>query len=104
VTDVSSTAYHPGFVPGTALFRDAALHVRLFTTLASVLPFVGRSSATGGTGLARLAADPTFDGVTGAYFDGTREQQPDGRAHDDALGERLWTVSADLVGVDPDWP
>jgi hypothetical protein len=33
-----------------------------------------------------------------------RQKRPARRARDDERAARLWAVSADLVGVDPDWP
>ena len=104
---VTATAYHPGFVPGSGLYRDASLPVRLAVGVARRLPFVGASVEEGGSGLASLAsseaADVTAD-ATGAYFAGTEPRAYDDRADDPALREGLWALSADLLAVDPDWP
>ncbi|WP_255195252.1 SDR family NAD(P)-dependent oxidoreductase [Halorarius litoreus] len=101
---VTANAYHPGFVPDTGLYRDSSLPVRLATRLASLVPGVGTSTAAGADGLVYLTdADDVAD-VTGAYFARREREEPDSRAHDTGLRERLWDVSADLVGVDPDWP
>jgi len=101
---VTSTAYHPGFVPGSRFYRDTAIYIRAAMRLAEVIPFAGRSVAAGGGGLARLAAAEGVAGLTGAYFDGYERVDPDSRAEDADRRERLWTVSGDLVGIDPDWP
>lgn len=94
-------AYHPGFVPGTALYRASPWYVRLGTRVASLVPGVGTSVALGGTGLARLAAS---EGIEGGYYAGKHPRDPDPRAEDADLRRRLWERSADLVGVDPQWP
>lgn len=94
-------SYHPGFVPGTGLYRASPLYVRAATRLASVLPRVGTSVELGGTGLARLAAE---EDVESGYYEGKRRREPDPRAGDAELRTLLWDVSAELVGVDPAWP
>jgi len=48
---------------------------------------------------ARLAADRALDGVTGRYFDGTREARADAQAYDAAARRRLWDVSERLTGL-----
>ena len=46
-----------------------------------------------------LATIPDPTPFHGAYVIGKRIAQPDPTALDDALGERLWTESARLVGL-----
>jgi len=102
-TGVTATALHPGFIPGSGLYRDSALYVRAAMKLFSVLP-VGRSVADGGEALARLAAADDVADATGTYFDGTEPAVPSDAARDERRQATLWAESADLVGVDPDWP
>jgi NAD(P)-dependent dehydrogenase (short-subunit alcohol dehydrogenase family) len=47
----------------------------------------------------RLVADPALDGVTGAYFNGTREARADEQAYDADARRRLRELSERLVGV-----
>lgn len=101
---VTANAYHPGFVPDTGLYRDASLPVRLATGIAARLPFVGTSIADGADGLVYLTDGEAVAGVTGGYFARREQEEPDARANDTGLRERLWDVSADLVDVAPDWP
>lgn len=101
---VTANAVHPGFVPGSRLYRDASLFVRAFTTVAARFPWVGATVEQAAHGLVHLAAAPDVADVSGAYFEGRERAEPDPRAHDEQLRERLWTVSAELVGVDADWP
>lgn len=101
---VAANAVHPGFIPGSRLYRDASLPVRVFTAIASWVPFVGTSVEEAADGLVYLAAAPEAAEVSGAYFDGCERADPDPRANDERLRERLWNASAEMVGVDADWP
>lgn len=101
---VTANAFHPGFVPGTGLYRDTSFPFGLAVRVAARLPFVGTSVADGADGLTHLAASPDVAGETGGYFDGRERKSPDDRAGDAALRERLWRVSATLLGLDSDWP
>lgn len=102
--DVTANAVHPGFVPGSGLYRDGSLFVRTFTGLAAHLPGVATSVEEASDGLFYAAVSPALAGVSGEYFEGIERADPDPRANDDRFRERLWNVSAELVGVDPDWP
>jgi hypothetical protein len=46
-----------------------------------------------------LATDPALAGVSGVYFDQCKRADVAALANDTALQDRLWQVSADLVGV-----
>ena len=46
-----------------------------------------------------VAAHPDCEGVTGRYFSSCRETSPSRPAKDEALAERLWNVSEELVGL-----
>jgi NAD(P)-dependent dehydrogenase (short-subunit alcohol dehydrogenase family) len=48
----------------------------------------------------RLVADPELDGVSGRFFDGTRESAAHGQAGDPEARRRLWEESERLTG----WP
>lgn len=102
--DVTANCYHPGFLPGTGLWRDVSLPVRAGVTIARALPFVGSTVGDGADGLVYLATSPDVDDVSGEYFSGREVETPDDRASDEPLRDDLWSVSADLVGVDADWP
>jgi len=53
--------------------------------------------------LVRLVASPEYAERTGRYV-GEEEMTPADDTVDSETRERLWSVSADLVGIDPDWP
>ena len=57
------------------------------------------SPEVGGSRLAYLATSPEVEGRTGGYYDHNRLREPSELARDDALGERLYDVSARLVGL-----
>jgi NAD(P)-dependent dehydrogenase (short-subunit alcohol dehydrogenase family) len=48
----------------------------------------------------RLAVDASFAGVTGGFFNGTREAQADPQAYDSAARRELWERSLQLVRHD----
>jgi len=101
---VTVNSFHPGFVPSTNLFRDAALTTRLAVRIAGIVPGVGTSERTGGRRLVRLATEPEFGDRTGVYVTGNGVVQPADEAVDPEIRARLWRRSAELVGVDPAWP
>lgn len=102
--DVVANCFHPGFVPSTALFRDASLRVRLFTRIAAVVPWTGTTAEAGADRLVELATAPEYGERSGEYVGSDGPEEPAPAATDTRNRERLWNASADLVGVDPDWP
>nr|WP_254545705.1 SDR family NAD(P)-dependent oxidoreductase [Halomarina sp. BND7] len=102
-TGVTANAYHPGFVPGSGLYREAGGAFGVAVRIAARLPFVGRTVEEGADGLVHLAASPDAADTTGEYFDGRDPAEPDPRVRDAALRERLWTTSAALVDA-PETP
>jgi NAD(P)-dependent dehydrogenase (short-subunit alcohol dehydrogenase family) len=44
----------------------------------------------------RLATSPELEGVTGRYFDGTREARANRQAYEEEARKRLWTLSEEL--------
>jgi NAD(P)-dependent dehydrogenase (short-subunit alcohol dehydrogenase family) len=84
---VTANALHPG----TYMPTKMVLHARG----SGVTPLEQGVAAT-----ARLAADPALDGVTGRYFNGTREARADEQAYDPAARRRLWELSERLTGLD----
>jgi len=100
---VTANSFHPGFVPSTGLFRDAARRTRLLVRLAGLVPGVGTSPETAADRLVRLVTDPTFGERTGVYVTGDGIEEPAAEATNPARRERLWDRSAALVGVDPAW-
>jgi NAD(P)-dependent dehydrogenase (short-subunit alcohol dehydrogenase family) len=52
----------------------------------------------GAEAVVRLAASPEVEGVTGRYFDGTREARANRQAYDPQARRRLWALSEELCG------
>jgi NAD(P)-dependent dehydrogenase (short-subunit alcohol dehydrogenase family) len=95
---VTANALHPGMVRTGFGAEDAGTLQRLFTPL--MRPFM-KSPAQGAATSIHLASSPELEGVTGCYFAGGGRKRSSGRTYDEATAERLWQVSADLVGIAP---
>jgi len=83
---VSINALHPGAI-ATGIWRAAPRLVQKI--LAAVLP----SAEVGARPVVRLASDPGLDGMTGRYFNKSREAEPSRAARDDAAAARLWEIA-----------
>lgn len=101
-TGVTVNAVHPGSV-ATRFARDG--DTRLFTavTTAVARPF-SRTPEQGARTQVWAASAPDLADVTGAYL--VNEARADRRlsraARDDEAAERLWAVSRELLGLEPD--
>jgi NAD(P)-dependent dehydrogenase (short-subunit alcohol dehydrogenase family) len=97
-TGVTANCLHPGFVR-TALGRDVAgvpgAAVRLALRLRPG-PEAGARTPV------YLASSPEVAGITGGYFVKSRLSRPSALAGDAAAAARLWALSAELAGLDPD--
>jgi retinol dehydrogenase-14 len=94
-TGVTVTSLHPGAI-ATDIWSGAPWFAR------PVLALMKRrmeSPAVGGSRLAYLAMSPEVVGRTGGYYDRNRLREPSALARNDELGERLYDVSARLVGL-----
>ena len=84
--DITVNALHPATLMDTNMVRNS----------------LGRSLSTveeGAQATLRLIADPELDGVSGHFFDGTRESQASAQAYDAEARRRLWDESERLAGV-----
>jgi NAD(P)-dependent dehydrogenase (short-subunit alcohol dehydrogenase family) len=84
--DVTATCLHPATYMPTKMVIDAG------TTPISSLE-------QGLDATRRLVADPELDGVTGVYFNGLRQAEPDPQAHDADARRRLRRLSDELCGL-----
>ncbi|NHN42683.1 SDR family NAD(P)-dependent oxidoreductase [Halorubellus sp. JP-L1] len=99
---------HPGFVPGSELWREASLPVSVLMRGLSVLPafVLERIVDTPRTAAATsvyLAAADDYD-VTGEYFSNCSPKMPSEAARDDALAAELWARTESLVADPPTVP
>jgi NAD(P)-dependent dehydrogenase (short-subunit alcohol dehydrogenase family) len=83
---VTATALHPGTYMPTKMVLGAGV--------TPVTPLEQGLDATW-----RLVADPSLQGVTGAYFNGTREARADAQAYDAGARRQLRELSERLVGL-----
>jgi NAD(P)-dependent dehydrogenase (short-subunit alcohol dehydrogenase family) len=75
------------------------------TYMPTKMVFAARGTAVstldeGVTATKRLVADPDLDGVTGRYYNGTRDAPADSQAYDAGARRRLRAASDELVGLD----
>ncbi|MEO6060677.1 MAG: SDR family oxidoreductase [Thermoflexales bacterium] len=82
---VTSNALHPGVISTKLLMAG-------FNT-------TGAETTRGAQTSVFLASAPEVEGLTGRYFDDRREKLASESARDEALQERLWRVSAEMVGL-----
>ena len=100
----TANCFHPGVIPGSGFARGIPFPLSMGWEAVELVPGVTDSVEDGGRALAYLAASPAIDGVNGKYFDQQRQRRPSRAARDEETAHRLWAVSAELVGVDDDWP
>lgn len=101
---VTVNAFHPGFVPGTKLYRNVGPLLRAAFTVIRVVPFLGTNVETAAEGIVYLTDSTDVSEITGTYFHGTEQADPDPRVEDPEVREHVWSVSAELTGIDPEWP
>ncbi|MEA2332290.1 MAG: hypothetical protein QOH58_2428 [Thermoleophilaceae bacterium] len=84
--DVTVNALHPATMMDTKMVREQ----------------LGRPRSSVEEGVAatlRAIADPQLDGVSGRFFDGTRDAAADPQAYDADARRRLWDESERLAGI-----
>jgi NAD(P)-dependent dehydrogenase (short-subunit alcohol dehydrogenase family) len=84
---VTATCLHPATYMPTNMVRAAG-----------VSPVSTLEQGTEAT--LRLVADPALDGVSGIYFNGLHEAEPDPQAEDPAARARLRELSDGLCGLE----
>ena len=88
---VTANSLHPGVIGTTNIARH------LFPPFRALFRLRGKTIAQGAATQCYLAAHPAVADVTGQYFSDCRIAEPSPVARDDALGERLWTMSEQLI-------
>jgi len=89
-TGVAVNALHPASLMDTKMVHDTFGY-----TMSTV--------EEGAEAVVRLAVSPELEGMTGRYFDRTREARANRQAYDPRARKRLWDLSEDLSGrlLDP---
>ena len=93
-TDVTVNALHPGLVASN--FNSGTKGMTHFIA-GVVYFFAGISVEKGAQTTLYLATSLQVEGVTGKYFANNQEKKSARSAYDQALGQRLWKVSKQLV-------
>ncbi len=107
-TGITFSSFYPGCVADTPLFRNHyPLFQRLFPIFQRYITGGYVSQEVAGERLAMVVADPQYK-QSGAYWSwGNRQrknrksfdQKVSAQARDDDKGEKVWTLSAKLVGL-----
>lgn len=82
--EVTVTALHPASLMDTRMTREVGMQPASTVT-------------EGAEATLRLIVGPELDGVTGRYFNGTRESRAASQAYDPSARQRLWEASEKLI-------
>jgi len=93
-TSKTANAVHPGVI-ATNLTRHMSPVVRLFVPVAAAIAM--KNVAQGAATQCWAAAHPSLDGVNGEYFADCNVAKSSRHARDEAMGERLWAVTEEIV-------
>ena len=91
-TGVTSNVLHPGAV-ATDIVRDLPWLIRKIIGLMFIAPEKGAETTV------MLASDETLNESSGLYYDQCLLDDPSPMGNDEALRQKLWDVSAELVGL-----
>jgi NAD(P)-dependent dehydrogenase (short-subunit alcohol dehydrogenase family) len=95
---VTANVLHPGVVRTAFGQEDSRGWMRLM--LPVVRPFM-KTPERGAETSIYLASSPEVEGVSGRYFADSRAKTSSRASYDTAAAQRLWDVSAGLVGLAP---
>jgi WW domain-containing oxidoreductase len=94
----TANAVHPGFVPGTDIFRGLALAQIARAYWPDILTaLVAKTIAEGAATSCYVAASPAAADLSGQYFSDCNIAKPRADAEDAALAARLWEVSEKIA-------
>ena len=96
-TGVTANSLHPGAIK-TDIARDLPILMHIFFNY--IFPHFAKTSYEGAQTSIHVAVSEELDGVTGLYFADCKEKKPGETALDDEAAQKLWQVSAELVGLD----
>jgi NAD(P)-dependent dehydrogenase (short-subunit alcohol dehydrogenase family) len=95
-TGVTATALHPGVVRTRFGAEDPSPMWRVLLPL--IRPFLKTPKKGAATSI-YLASSPGVEGISGRYFAKSNPGTSSRSSYDQAAAERLWQISADLVGL-----
>ena len=94
-TAVTANALHPGVVRTAFGAEDPSTLTRIARPLMRFLKTPAQGAATS----IYLASAADVEGITGGYFADRKPKRSNESSYDTAAANRLWQVSADLVGL-----
>ena len=97
--DRTANCFHPGAIPGSGFARSLPGPLPRLIRSLDALPFV-TSPADGAATLVYLAVADRVRETTGRYVTDVAPETPSDAARDRDAQRRLWTASADLLGID----
>lgn len=99
-TGVTATVLHPGWVATDFAYNNLrgflklfSPFYRLFQKLTAITPEEGAET------MLYLATSPEVEGVTGKFFDKSREKRAAEEADDVEKAKKLWEISEKMVGM-----
>lgn len=99
-TGITANTLCPGLTR-TNLVRHLPWYIRLFQSVRLALS-LAQTSQEGASHIIYLATFPELEGVTGKYFEGSKEgikeAESSPESYGRAIAKRLWQVSEELVG------
>jgi NAD(P)-dependent dehydrogenase (short-subunit alcohol dehydrogenase family) len=97
--DITSNSFHPGAIPGSGFSRFLPGPLPRLVGALDAVPGV-TSVDEGAAELLFVAVSPRTADVSGRYFSGQQPTLPSAAARDTDAARRLWTASADVLGID----
>ena len=94
-TAVTANVLHPGVVRTAFAAEDPSTLTRIARPLMRFLKTPAQGAATS----IYLASSADVEGITGGYFADRKPKRSNESSYDTATANRLWQVSADLVGL-----
>ena len=100
-SSITANAFNPGLMPGTGLAREYSpvakfmwFHIlpHIVPLLRMLFPFI-RATEGSGADLAWVALSPETAGITGKYFDGSKETMTSAASYEVGKQEDLWQWS-----------
>jgi len=92
---ITANALHPGFVATQFAKNNGAI----YRASMSVVHLFARTPEQGASTSIYLASSPEVEGVTGKYFVDQKPARSSPASYDLATAEKLWQVSAEMVGL-----
>jgi NAD(P)-dependent dehydrogenase (short-subunit alcohol dehydrogenase family) len=94
-TNVTANCLHPGMVASNFGQGNGPV----LSLLIKLALRTGISPEKGAETSVYLASSPEVEGVTGKYFSNCKEVHSSKESYDDAAGQRLWEISAELTNL-----